>query len=232
MILDVRWGLNIATRNCFYEHNIPASHLLCSLFLLDTNSKSWAAIVSNNWIYFVGQKQKKRLCFPLPHNVSAAAEQGQLCLFVRLERSGLGTKVHKWGAWDTGKSEAALPGPAVSCALTKAHSALLSSAPNTQNVHTGKGGGQSHPLQGLGHFFPLFGHTEASFFPSGQQQFSAQSSGLFWRPEQSCSAQKGLGTALRASLPSAECWNPVWSIFFWSFCSSFDRQSWNNATKY
>lgn len=42
----------------------------------------------------------------------------------------------------------------------------------------------------------------------------------------------GLGAALRASLPSAEGWNPVWSIFVWSFCSSFDRQSLNNNMEY
>lgn len=194
MIIDVRWCLNIATRNCFYEHIVQANYLLCSLFLLDTNSESRAGIVSNNWISFVGQNQKRRLCLPLPHNISAAQQQGQLCLFVSLKRPWVGTKVHKWGTWDTGKSEPALPGcamcfPLHDCLITKAHSAALNSALNAQNMHIGKGGGQSHPLQGIRHFFPLFGHTEALFFPSGQQHFSAQSSGLFWRPEQSCSAQ-------------------------------------------
>lgn len=59
MIIALRWCLNSATRNCFYEHIIQANYLLCSLLLLDTNSKSRAGIALNNWISFLGQKQKK-----------------------------------------------------------------------------------------------------------------------------------------------------------------------------
>lgn len=171
MIINVRWGFNIATRNCFCEHIIPANHLL-----LDTNSKSRAGIILNNWIYFVGQNQKKGFaCLCLTTSVLHDSKASCGCLWgwkghgwvQKFTREGLGTQenLRLTLLW-------VLPSRA---ALTKAHSALLSSALNTQNMHIGKGGGQSHPRQGLGRFFLLFGHTEASFFPSGQQRFSAQS---------------------------------------------------------
>lgn len=141
LFVPVRHELEEQSRNCFKQLNL-----------------------------FCWPRREKRLCLPLPHNVLAAQQQGQLCLFVRLKRSWLGTKVGKWGTWDTGKTEPGLPEcrvfPLHNCiVLTKAHSALLSSALSTQNTHTGEGEGLSHPLQGVRHFFPLFGHTEASFFP-------------------------------------------------------------------
>lgn len=164
LFVPVRHELEEQSRNCFKQLNL-----------------------------FCWPRREKRLCLPLPHNVLAAQQQGQLCLFVRLKRSWLGTKVGKWGTWDTGKTEPGLPEcrvfPLHNCTvLTKAHSALLSSALNTQNTHTAKEKGCPTLCKESGISSLSLGTQRLHSSPSGQQHFSAQSSGLFWRPEQSCSA--------------------------------------------
>lgn len=83
MIINVRWCLNIATRNCFYEHIVQANHLLCPLFLVDTNSKSRAGIVLNNRISFFGQNQKKKgfACLCLIRSVLHNSKASSVCLW-------------------------------------------------------------------------------------------------------------------------------------------------------
>lgn len=101
-------------------------------------------LFKKTWIYFIGRNQKKGKK-ALLHNCTTARP----ALFVSLKRSWLGTKVHKWGTWDTGKSEPAaacgvcLPcraAPADKGTFCSASSALCSasSALSTQNVHTAR----------------------------------------------------------------------------------------------
>lgn len=111
MIRNVQWCLNSATINCFYSTLFKPIISSALRHKLEEQSRNGFKQLN----LFCWPKREKRLCLPVPHNVTGAQEQGQLCLFVSLGRSWLGTKVHKWGAWDTGKSEAALP-PEVPCA--------------------------------------------------------------------------------------------------------------------
>lgn len=210
LFVPVRHELEEQSRNCFKQLNL-----------------------------FCWPRREKRLCLPLPHNVLAAQQQGQLCLFVRLKRSWLGTKVGKWGTWDTGKTEPGLPEcrvfPLHNCTvLTKAHSALLSSALNTQNTH-GRRRRAVPPSARSQAFLPSLWAHRGFILPLLGSSISVLRALACSGGQSRAAVHKpfvGLGTTFRATLPSAECWNPVWNIFILTFCSSFDRQSLNNDAKY
>lgn len=232
MIIDVRWCLNIATRNCFCQHFIQANYLLCPF---------WVCVLTGTEQSRNCLKILNLFCWPKPGKKAllASASYHQCCttarpaLFVSLKRSWLGTKVHEWGTWDTGKSEPVLPCRA---ALSYQRRVLPCSAlPSAHQTCTqAKEGGTTTLCKESG-ISPLSLGTQrlhssllgsSTSVPRALPCSGGQSRAALHKPF------VGLGAALGASLPSAEGWNPAWSVFIWSFCSSSDRQSLNNDMEY
>lgn len=86
MIIDVRF--NIATRNCFYEHIVQANYLFVPVrHKLEEQSRNCFKQLN----FFGWPKAEKKALLAS----ASVLHSIEVCLFVRLKRSWLGTKVHK-----------------------------------------------------------------------------------------------------------------------------------------
>lgn len=167
-----------------------------------------------------------------PQSLISAQQSGKLCLFVRLKRSWLGTKVHKGVSWDRGKSESDVTDsgmnfPFHNCighhtALTKEHFAVL--LLRHKNMHIGKQSGTYCPFKEIIHFLLLFSQTEALFFPFSEAAFQCSE---VWLLVVSGAELQYTNHSLGLEQHSVQFWNPILNILIVWFYNYVDRQRLN-----